>query len=102
VTTIDYFLASALPALLWMLRAIVLRRVATGATLLIDLALFLISAPIAMELIGRILDFPPYAGDHSPGIGVAFALLFLVWLACMAVWVLRVTLFAYRRLKPAR
>lgn len=102
MTTIGYFLASALPALLWMLRAIVLRRFATGATLLIDLVLFLISAPIAMELIGRILDFPPDAGDHSPGIGIAFMLLVLVWLGCMAVWLLRVTIFAYRKLKPAR
>ena len=102
MTTIEYFLASTLPALLWMLRAIALRRFTSGVTLLIDLALFLISGPIAMELIGRILDFPPYAGDHNPGIGVAFALLFLVWLVCMAVWVLRVALFAYRKLNPAR
>lgn len=99
---IEYFLASALPALLWMLRVIVLRRFTAGATLLIDLALFLISGPIAMELIGRILDFPPDAGDHSPGIGIAFTLLVLVWLGCMAVWVLRVTIFAYRKLNPAR
>jgi len=53
-------------------------------------------------MIGRVLDFPPDAGDHNPGIGVAFALLFLVWLVCMAVWVLRVALFAYRKLNPAR
>jgi len=49
VTTIEYFLASTLPALLWMLRAIALRRFTSGVTLLIDLALFLISGPIAME-----------------------------------------------------
>ena len=39
-----------------------------------------------MELIGRILNFPPDAGDHSPGLGVAFMLLFLVWLVCMILW----------------
>ena len=101
MTTIGYILASALPALLWALRAIAFRRLASGAALLVDLALFVVSLPVAMELIGRLLDFPADAGDHNPGIGVAFMLLFLIWLACMSLWFLRLALYAYRKRKPA-
>jgi len=101
MTTVIFLLTSALPALFWALRAIVLRHISAGAKLLIDLVLLILSAPLAIQIIGWDLNFPANPGDHSPGLGVVFMLLFPVWLVCAALWFVRVLFFAYRKLKPS-
>ena len=65
--TTEFVLASALPALLWALRVAVFRRLPAMTRLFVDLALFLVSFPIAIWLIGWAVNFPADAGDHSPG-----------------------------------
>ena len=100
--TTEIVLASALPALLWALRAAVFRRLPAKTGLFVDLALFLASLPIAIWLIGRAMNFPADAGDHSPGVGVVFAPLFLVWLLCIAIWLVRAQIFAIRRERDRR
>ena len=100
MTTAEFLLASMLPALLWGLRAVTLRQISARAKLAIDLVLILFSVPIGMELIGRILNFPPDAADHSPGLGVAFMLLFLVWLVCMILWFIFAVAVSRRNRRP--
>ena len=53
---------------------------------MIDLALLIVSLPIGMELVGWAANFPDNPGDHNPGLGVAWALLFIVWFICLLVW----------------
>jgi hypothetical protein len=100
--TTEFVLASALPALLWALRAAVFRRLPAKTGLFVDLALILVSVPIAIWLIGRAMNFPADAGDHSPGVGVVFAPLFLVWLLCISIWLVRAQMFAIRRERGRR
>ena len=100
--TTEFVLASALPALLWALRAAVFRRLPAKTALFVDVALFLVGFPIAIWLIGRAENFPADAGDHSPGVGVVFVPLFLVWLICIGIWMVRVVLFELRKRSQSR
>jgi len=100
--TTEFVLASAFPALLWALRVAVFRRRPVMTGLFVDLALFLVSFPIAMWLIGRTMNFPADAGDHSPGVGVLFVPLFLVWLLCISIWLVRAQILAIRRQRGRR
>jgi hypothetical protein len=100
--TTEFVLASALPALSWALRATLFRRLPAKTGLFIDLALFLASVPIAIWLIGRAMNFPADAGDHSPGVGVVFVPLFLVWLLCISIWLVRAQILAIRKERGRR
>ena len=100
--TVEFVLASALPALLWALRAAIFRRSPAMTRLFIDLALLLASFPIAIWLIGRAMNFPADAGDHSPGVGVVFVPLFLIWLLCISIWLVRAQILAIRRERGRR
>ena len=100
--TTEFVLASALPALLWALRAAFFRRPPATTRLFVDLALFLASFPIAMWLIGQAMHFPADAGDHSPGVGVVFLPLFVVWLLCISIWLVRAQILAIRRERGRR
>lgn len=100
--TAEFVLASALPAVLWASRAAVFRGLPAKTRLLVDLALLLVSFPIAMWLIGRAMNFPADAGDHSPGVGVVFIPLLLVWLLCIATWLVRAQIFAIGRERDRR
>jgi hypothetical protein len=102
MTTIVYLLASALPASFWALRAIVLRNISVKAKLLADLLLLILSVPLAIEFIGRAMNFPVDAGDHNPGVGVVFVPLALVWLLCVSIWLVRAQIFAIRRERGRR
>jgi hypothetical protein len=57
--TTEFVLASALPALLWALRAAVFRRLPAKTGLFVDLALFLVSVPIC--------DMAHWTGDEFSG-----------------------------------
>ena len=94
------FLGSSFPLLFWALRALLLRRLSVGRSLFLDLVLLLGSIPCAVEFIGWALNFPPNMGDHSPGVGVIFIWLALVWIVCTMIWVFRLILFAVRALRP--
>jgi hypothetical protein len=95
--TVIFVLASASPLLLWVLRALLFRRLPAGYRLIFDLALLLISIPFAVELIGWALKFPDNVGDHSPGIGVVFMPLMMVWMIAALIWLSRLLEFAVRK-----
>lgn len=97
MNTPSFFLASLCPALLLGLRAIALRRISRAMCLVIDLAILVASIPIGVQLVGWVENFPEYPGDHSPGLGIAFYLLFLVWLCCFALWSARVVVCVVRK-----
>lgn len=97
MNTPSFFLASLCPAILLGLRAIALRRISRALSLAIDLAILVISMPLGMQLVGWVENFPEYPGDHSPGSGLAFYLLFLVWLCCFALWSVRIVFFVVRK-----
>lgn len=60
-----------------------------------DLIILIASLPIGLSLTSAIIHLPAYAGDHNPGPGLAFLPLSLVWLVCLAVWLLRVASLAF-------
>lgn len=91
-TTI-YILASALPALILALRVLL----PAGWRFGLDLMLLVASVPVAMALIGWALKFPRNVGDHSPGIGVAFAPLALIWMCSLLVLLARLGWFVVRK-----
>jgi hypothetical protein len=97
MNTPSFYLASLCPALLLGLRALALRRISRAMCLAIDLGILVISIPMGMELVGWVENFPEYPGDHSPGLGLAFYLLLLVWLCCFALWSVRVVIFLVRK-----
>jgi len=97
--TAAVLLGSVFPLLFWGLRALLLRRLSSGWALLLDLVLLLGSIPCAVEFIGWALNFPPDMGDHSPGVGVIFMGLALVWIVCMMIWLFRLIVFAVLALR---
>ena len=99
IETATVLFGSAFPLLFWVSRALLLRRLSVGQALFLDLVLFLGSIPCAMSFIGWALNFPPDMGDHSPGVGVIFAGLVLVWIVCMMIWLFRLVLFAVRMMR---
>ncbi len=96
MSTVTFVIASMLPALLLGIRAVIFRRLPRLPRLALDLGILLVSVPAGMWLLAVILHFPSNAGDHNPGIGVAFALLFLVSLACFAIWLARAAILAFQ------
>lgn len=97
MNTPSFFLASLCPAILLGLRAIALGRISRAMRLAIDLAILVISIPIGIQIVGWVENFPEYPADHSPGLGLAFYLLFLVWLCCFALWSVRAVFFLARK-----
>ena len=98
-TKIIFVLSSASPLLLWALRAVIFRNLPAGYRLIFDTVLLLVSIPLAMELIGWALAFPDNVGDHSPGIGVVFIPLMLVWLVAALIWLSRLLEFTIRKFR---
>jgi len=97
MNTPSFFLASLCPAILLGLRAIALRRISRAMCLAIDLTILVISMPLGMQLVSWVENSREYPGDHSPGLGLAFYLLFLVWLCCFALWSVRAVVFVFRK-----
>jgi hypothetical protein len=95
LATTNFLLVSATPLVLLGLRMIALRRLRASWSLLLDLVLLLVSVPLGIELIGHVLHFPDNPGDHSPGIGIAFLPLMLVWGLCLLIWLTRLALLVF-------
>lgn len=95
---VGFVLGSLSPMLFWALRAMIFRGLSAGFRLILDLALFLVSVPFGIWLIGWALKFPDNPGDHSPGIGVVFIYLILVWIVCVLIWLFRLAEFTLRKL----
>ena len=93
--TVGFFLASFCPAILLILRQIVLRRLSIARRLVLDLVILVVSLPTGMELVAWAVHFPDNLGDHSPGIGVAWALLLIVWFICFLIWLVRLAIHAF-------
>jgi hypothetical protein len=52
----------------------------------IGFVMLLVSFPLGIELIGKVLHVPDDIGDHNPGFGVVFAPLIVIWLLCLSAW----------------
>lgn len=96
--TVGFVLGSLSPMLFWALRAIIFRRLSAGLRLILDLALFMVSVPFGIWLVGWALKFPDNPGDDSPGIGVVFIYLIWVWIVCVMIWLFRLAAFTFRKL----
>lgn len=97
-----YLLACALPLLLTGARMLLLRGLPAAFSLAMDMLLLVISIPLGIMLIGHALHFPSNMGDHSPGIGVAFLPLLLVWIGCSLLWLGRFGWLATRKFAARR
>ena len=96
--TVSFIAASLFPEFVLILRHFALRNLSRLQSICIDLALLIVSLPIGMELVGWAANFPVNPGDHSPGIGVAWALLFVVWFICLLVWLVRLAAHGFEAL----
>ncbi len=94
---ITFLLASAIPAIFLLLRYRFLRGLDFAQRMSLDFLLLVISLPLGTELIGWLEDFPSNPGDHSPGLGVAFVILWPLWFVCLIVWFVRLIEPRFRR-----
>jgi hypothetical protein len=63
------------------------------------LLMILISLPVGIELIGKVLHFPENIGDHNPGFGVVFVPLIVIWFLCLLEWFVQSVVFALLKLR---
>lgn len=95
MSIVFFVLASLSPVLFIALRVAAFRRGSIRLRLTVDMMIMIASFPIGRTLTSVIIHLPADAGDHNPGAGVAFLPLSLVWLICLAVWLLRVAALTF-------
>ena len=91
-----FALASLFPALALAARSVMVR-LDHAKNLATDGAILLASPFLGIWLIDRSLQLPLDAGDHSPGVGVAFIPAAMVWFICSLIWFARAGLLILRR-----
>jgi hypothetical protein len=89
--TLLYLIGSVVPMLLLLGRALAFRRMRGAAKFALDFLLLLVAALVGGWLIATALGLP-VAGYHNPGVGVAYVPLLLVWLICLAWWLIGIAI----------